>query len=314
MICSKLWRSLAVVFAPLILVSTCAFASSTVTYFHNDVSGTPQIETDANGAVVWKESYQPYGARTVNAAASGDNKLWFHEKSYDATSGLSYSGARYYDPVLGRFAGMDPAAVDPTNPHSVNRYTYGDNNPYKYVDRNGKNPLLLLREYVLVYNIATNVGAGLLGTLAAAKIYDVLHPDPFATAATSEESKGDPKPAAEVANSASPPEPPPGDDHRANAASGKESDPADKSGKLTRAGRALQKHGSREGSAFPSPQGGPAQMNAEGQNILERITRSSSRIEPGNRFGGVDVYHESGMGARFDADGTFRGFLEPPRT
>jgi filamentous hemagglutinin len=99
-----------------------------------------------------------------------------------------------------------------------------------------------------------------------------------------------------------------------NANSGKEPDPSDKSGEYTRAGRALQKHGSRDGSAFPKPKGNPSQMNSQGQNALDRIVNSSnSRIESGNRFGGVDVFHESGMGARFDASGTFRGFLEPPR-
>jgi hypothetical protein len=36
------------------------------------------------------------------------------------------------------------------------------------------------------------------------------------------------------------------------SSAGKMSDPADKSGQLSLAGRALQKHGSREGSAFPS--------------------------------------------------------------
>jgi len=97
--------------------------------------------------------------------------------------------------------------------------------------------------------------------------------------------------------------------------SGKEADPSDKSGELTRAGRALQKHGSRPGSAFPSPKGNPEQLNEAGQKILDRITNSpNSRIAPEtNRFGGVDMFHEGGQGARFDSAGTFKGFLEPPR-
>jgi RHS repeat-associated protein len=118
-----------------------AVASSTVTYFHNDISGTPQIETNAAGAVVWKESYQPYGGRTLNAPASNDNHLWFGGKPYDLTTGLSYSGARYYDPVLGRFAGIDPEPVEATDVHSFNRYAYANNNPYKYVDPDGHSPI-----------------------------------------------------------------------------------------------------------------------------------------------------------------------------
>lgn len=50
-----------------------------------------------------------------------------------------------------------------------------------------------------------------------------------------------------------------------------EIDPADRGRVLTRAGRALQKHGGRPGSAFPRPQGNPQAINAHGQHLLEEI-------------------------------------------
>tara|TARA_Y100000782_G_scaffold115479_1_gene158992 strand:+ start:11091 stop:11324 length:234 start_codon:yes stop_codon:yes gene_type:complete len=51
--------------------------------------------------------------------------------------------ARYYDPVIGRFYSNDPADVMEHiargNPiHGFNRYTYANNNPYKYVDPDGE--------------------------------------------------------------------------------------------------------------------------------------------------------------------------------
>ncbi|MCA6219365.1 hypothetical protein [Photorhabdus antumapuensis] len=49
------------------------------------------------------------------------------------------------------------------------------------------------------------------------------------------------------------------------AKTGTKIDPAAKAGDLTVAGRALQKHGSREGSAFPVAKGSPAQINQQGQ-------------------------------------------------
>jgi RHS repeat-associated protein len=61
----------------------------------------------------------------------------FHGKEADAT-GLQYFGARYYDPVLGRFLGVDPAGFDEGNVHSVNRYAYGNNNPYRFRDPDGR--------------------------------------------------------------------------------------------------------------------------------------------------------------------------------
>jgi len=132
----------------LALVMTLAMAApalaQTVTFFHNDASGTPLVATDAAGNVAWKENYRPYGDRLNNQAASANNKLWFAGKPYDASAGLSYMGARYYDPVIGRFAGTDPESFNPDNVHSFNRYAYANDNPYKFVDPDGKSPALVV--------------------------------------------------------------------------------------------------------------------------------------------------------------------------
>ncbi len=93
---------------------------------------------------------------------------------------------------------------------------------------------------------------------------------------------------------------------------GAKTDPAVKAGNFTVAGRALQKHGSREGSAFPVAKGTPAQMNEQGQKILDGIVKTpGATVKEGNRFGGFDVIAPDGRGARFDPQGNFRGFLEP---
>jgi len=89
-------------------------------------------------------------------------------------------------------------------------------------------------------------------------------------------------------------------------------DPAAKSGNFTVAGRALQKHGSREGSVYPAAKGTPAQINEQGQKILDSIVKApGASVKEGNRFGGFDVIAPDGRGARFDPQGNFRGFLEP---
>ena len=44
--------------------------------------------------------------------------------------------ARYYDPVIGRFYSNDPVGF--TNIHTFNRYGYANNNPYKYIDPDGR--------------------------------------------------------------------------------------------------------------------------------------------------------------------------------
>lgn len=110
----------------------------TVTHFHNDIAGSPLAATDQAGSLVWQESYRPYGDRIQNPAAASTNKLWFHGKQVDDDSGLSYFGARSYDPVLGRFMGVDPQGFEEEALHSFNRYGYANNNPYKFRDPDGK--------------------------------------------------------------------------------------------------------------------------------------------------------------------------------
>jgi RHS repeat-associated protein len=118
-------------------MAAVAAPAQTVTYFHNDAAGTPLLATDAAGAVVWKENYGPYGQRQLKPAAGADNRIGFAGKPYEPATGLSWMGARYYDPVLGRFLGADPAQVQPERVNGINRYAYADNNPYRYVDPDG---------------------------------------------------------------------------------------------------------------------------------------------------------------------------------
>jgi RHS repeat-associated protein len=126
--------------AALALAATLA-SPQTVTYYHNDASGSPMVATDATGSVVWKESYRPYGERVNNPAAEAGNAIGFAGKPYDAATGLSYLGGRYYDPGIGRFHAVDPAPIEPSAIHATNRYAHASNNPYRYVDPDGRSPI-----------------------------------------------------------------------------------------------------------------------------------------------------------------------------
>ena len=75
----------------------------------------------------------------------------FTDQEKDDESGLLYFGARYYDPVIGRFTQPDPSIIDPTrpefreamfNPQLLNTYSYVVNNPVKMVDKEGESPVL----------------------------------------------------------------------------------------------------------------------------------------------------------------------------
>jgi RHS repeat-associated protein len=87
---------------------------------------------------MWKENYNPYGLRRVNAAGASTNQQWFGGKVADAESGLSYFGARYYDVSLGRFMGIDAHDFSEANLHSFDKYAFGNNNPYRFADPDGR--------------------------------------------------------------------------------------------------------------------------------------------------------------------------------
>ncbi|PYE30040.1 RHS repeat-associated protein [Idiomarina fontislapidosi] len=58
-------------------------------------------------------------------------------------TGLVYMQARYYDPVIGRFYSNDPVGAiahlgTANGIHGFNRYAYANNNPFKFVDPDGR--------------------------------------------------------------------------------------------------------------------------------------------------------------------------------
>jgi RHS repeat-associated protein len=129
-----------IIFGVLLALGVCGVgvAGETTTFFHNDAAGTALMATDVNGGIVWRETYRPYGDRLIKATTSSNNTVWFTGKSHDEQIGLSYFGARYYDPMLGRFMSIDPAPMSLDNLQSFNRYAYANNNPYRYADPDGQ--------------------------------------------------------------------------------------------------------------------------------------------------------------------------------
>ncbi|MCB9132122.1 MAG: RHS repeat-associated core domain-containing protein [Anaerolineales bacterium] len=61
----------------------------------------------------------------------------YHETALPGGEGLSYYGARWYDPKLGRFLSADTIVPNASNPQDLNRFAYVRNNPLRYVDPSG---------------------------------------------------------------------------------------------------------------------------------------------------------------------------------
>ena len=109
-------------------------------YLHNDLLGSPILQTNAAGNTQLQQEYLPYG-NELNETPQDDNPhTGYTGKQHNDDSGLSYFGGRYYDPTIGRFMAIDPKDINPEVPLSFNRYVYANDNPYKFKDENGKWP------------------------------------------------------------------------------------------------------------------------------------------------------------------------------
>ncbi len=53
---------------------------------------------------------------------------------------MYYYNARYYDPTLHRFIQADTIVPDPSDPQTLNRFSYVNNNPVRYKDPTGHFP------------------------------------------------------------------------------------------------------------------------------------------------------------------------------
>ncbi len=131
--------------ALLILVSMLTSESfAEVTYIHTDYLGSVAAKTNSSGQIVARFHYAPFGAPDSGEDINNSNGYTGHV--FDDELSLSYMQARYYDPVIGRFYSNDPmdaqAHLAKGNIHGFNRYTYANNNPYKYVDPDGEAPIV----------------------------------------------------------------------------------------------------------------------------------------------------------------------------
>ena len=110
-------------------------------FFHPDHLGSSSLVTDSSGAVAERSEFYPFGRPRHEESNGFESAYKYTGKEQDQTTGLIYFGARYYEPVIGRFISVDPLYVetgdDKGNPQALGLYTYVLNNPIKLVDPNG---------------------------------------------------------------------------------------------------------------------------------------------------------------------------------
>ncbi len=125
-------------------------------YLHGDHLGTANFVTNSHGDTTQFFLNLPFGETMLEQMdGSYNNPYKFNGKELDEDTGLYYYGARYYNPRLSIWYGVDPLAVH--NPvmekefygdgqhnggvyfwGNLNPYTYTYQNPIVFVDPNGK--------------------------------------------------------------------------------------------------------------------------------------------------------------------------------
>ncbi|MDP3670713.1 MAG: RHS repeat-associated core domain-containing protein [Telluria sp.] len=103
-------------------------------YDHTDGLGSPVAITNEVRGIVSRTRYEPYGATAQGATPA----LGFAGHVSAPDLGLVYMQQRYYDPIAGRMLSIDPVVADANTGSSFNRYKYAENNPYAFVDPDGR--------------------------------------------------------------------------------------------------------------------------------------------------------------------------------
>lgn len=114
-------------------------------YYLQDHLGSNKVIVN-NQNIVWTNDYYAFGEQNPINTDDFDNPYQFTGKPLDLETGLNYYGARYYDSDLGRFIQPDALRGNLGNPLSLNRFSYVQNNPLKFVDLTGNQETELTEE------------------------------------------------------------------------------------------------------------------------------------------------------------------------
>lgn len=105
--------------------------------YNKDIQGSTTSILDESGAGELSYEYDDFGETKINGSGIFENEICYTGGIYDATTGLYYLNARYYDPETGRFLTEDTYRGEYEDVGKWHLYAYCDNNPVNYVDPSG---------------------------------------------------------------------------------------------------------------------------------------------------------------------------------
>jgi RHS repeat-associated protein len=115
--------------------------NNAVQTYHQDALGSTAVISNRDGSLTARYQYDAFGNVQTETGESDSNDFTYTGHERDQATGLIYAKARYYDPQLGLFLSRDPFEGYDNTPLSLHRYLYAYQNPMKYVDPDGRNPI-----------------------------------------------------------------------------------------------------------------------------------------------------------------------------
>jgi RHS repeat-associated protein len=118
---------------------------TTILYPLDDALGSTSVVADANGSIIERDYYDPFGQRinangsTLSVAPNNSIKEGFTGQEHDDAFGLINFKGRMYDPAMKRFLSADPMVSAPAFSQSWNPYSYVLNSPLNLTDPSGFN-------------------------------------------------------------------------------------------------------------------------------------------------------------------------------
>jgi RHS repeat-associated protein len=110
--------------------------NTSTNFFITDGHGSTRVLSDVAGNVVNAFAYDAYGT-LISSTSTPQTAYLYCCEQFDADVGQYYLRARYMNPDTGRFWTMDTYAGNNTDPLSLHKYQYTDNNPANGSDTSG---------------------------------------------------------------------------------------------------------------------------------------------------------------------------------
>ena len=105
-------------------------------FYHSDHLGSTSYITDDKANITQYDAYLPYGELLVDEHSSSEELPYkFNGKELDEETGLYYYGARYMDPKISMWLGVDPMIEKYPE---ISPYIYCHNNPIVLIDPDGR--------------------------------------------------------------------------------------------------------------------------------------------------------------------------------